>query len=486
MRYLFFFFVILIGCRIGPRYEPPSSLTPEQWKGEHAEASSSPFITYWWEIFADDNLNALEKMAVENNPNLFAALQKVISARAEAGVKEADLYPQLNLAPSYSNTGTLFKIFLPSGITLPGPPIKTTFRVHQLQYTLPLNMSYELDLWGKLSGRYESAFFNAQAQEEAFYTVLLTLTTDLASAYFQLRSYDTQLDILEKTIETRKNNYQLNKNRYEKGLSNYLDVTQAETDLANSSATYEDTKRLRGLQENKIATLIGIPSSLFAIEYHPLVDVPPVIPAGVPSDVIKQRPDIAQAERTMASEHALIGVAYANFFPSLTLTGALGYSSPDFRQFLKWISRLWMIGANVNENIFDGGRNCSNLAEAWANFREASGDYQQVVLTAFQEVEDALENLEQQYKQSLQLKIAVDSSTQSTEISRKRYYQGITTYLEVVENEKTELQAQLTLANLLGVQYLSTIQLIKALGGSWSIQEDTDCSDNSEIIDDSE
>lgn len=457
------------GCRVGPSYESPSSLIPEEWKGKHEQDIDTPCLTYWWEIFEDSDLNALEKIAIENNPNLYAALQSVISARAAAGVKMADLYPQLNLSPNYSDTGTLFKIYLPSGLAIPGLSAISTsaYRVHEMQYNLPLNLSYEIDLWGKLQGRYESALYYAEAQNEAFYTTLLTLTSDLASAYFQLRSYDAQIELLKKTIETRQKNYNLNKSRFDKGLVNFLDVTQAETDLANSASTYEDTVRARALEENKIAVLIGVPPSIFCMESNPINGPPPMIPAGVPSDVLKQRPDIAEAERTMASEHALVGVAYASFFPSLSLTGALGFASPDFSQFLKWISRYWMMGVNANQNVFDGGRDCSNLEEAWANFREAGGTYQQTILTAFQEVEDALNNLEQEGKQSKQLEIAVRASTKSTELAMNRYYHGLGTYLQVVDNEKTQLENELALANLLGIRYLSAIQLIKALGGSW-------------------
>jgi outer membrane protein, multidrug efflux system len=463
------FLTLLLGCRLGPPYETPSPVIPQEWKGEHPEAVLPPCFTYWWEVFGDENLNVLEQAAVENNPSLYAALQSVVSARAVAGVKKADLYPQLNLNPSYSNQELLFQSFLPSGLSVPGlAALGSPFRFHELQYQLPLNMNYEIDLWGKLRGKYDSAFYNAQAQEEAFYTALLTLTTDLANAYFQVRSFDAQIEILKKTIETREKNYKLNKTRYDKGLVNFLDVTQAETDLANSAATYEDTVRARNLQENKIAVLIGTPASIFCMEANPIKEPPPTIPAGVPSDILRQRPDIAQAERAMASEHALIGVAYASFFPSLSLTGALGFSSPDFSQFLKWISRLWMIGANANENIFDGGRNCSNLEEAVANFKEANGNYQQTILTAFQEVEDALNNLEQEAKQSKQLTLAVQSSTKSTQLAMNRYYHGLGTYLQVVDNERTQLQTELSLANLLGLRYMATIQLIKALGGSWS------------------
>jgi outer membrane protein, multidrug efflux system len=465
---IFFVFIIFWGCRLGPRYELPTVDVPDDWKAPHNVDVATPNISYWWEIFSDCTLNNLEKIAIENNPNLYVALERVVEARALAGVSGANLYPQLNLNPSYTNTGTLFKIYLPSGIPIPSlTSISSVFRVHEMQYVLPLNLSYEIDLWGKLRGQYESALLNAQAQEDAFYVTLLALTTDLASSFFQLRSLDAQIDLLKETAEVRRHNYDLTKNRYEKGLTTNLDLNQAIVDLANDEATLEDVIRQRALAEDQIAVLIGVPPAFFSLEHNPLVDDPPAVPSNVPSSVLLQRPDVAEAERTMASEHALIGPAYASFFPALTLTGTLGFLSPDLADFLKWKSRLWQLGANVAQTVFDGGRNVSNLQATWARFREASGSYQQTVLTAFQDVEDALNNIEQQARQAKQLSIAAHAAKSSTNLSLNRYRNGITTYLEVVINERLELQAELSLLNLLGIRYVSTIQLIKALGGTW-------------------
>lgn len=460
--------VLIAGCKLIPPYQVPSAPIPEQWKGTYGEKADPLPVAYWWEVFEDDSLNSLEALAVANNPDLYVSLEHVVAAWAQAGVKRADLFPQVNLSPSYSNTCSLFQVNLPQNIAIPGLTSIPPFRVHNLQYNLPLTMAYEVDLWGKLRSRYQSAFLDAEAQEEAYRAAMLTLTSEVAISYFQIRSLDAQIEILKRTIETRKKNTALNQSRYDKGLANFLDVTQAETDLANSSAAYEDAMRARVLEENLIATLIGLPPALFSMDFNPLKEPPPLIPAGLPTDVLLQRPDIAQAERILAANNALIGVARASFFPSLTLTGIMGYSSPDFSQFLKCISRLWSFGVDVNENVFDGGRNCSNLQLAWANFRGAGGAYIQTILTAFREVEDSLNNLEQEEKQSKQLEMAVKSSTKSTQLAMNRYYHGISPYLQVVDNERTQLQTELALANNLGVRYVSTVRLIKSLGGSWT------------------
>jgi outer membrane protein, multidrug efflux system len=464
-----FCLLFLSSCRVGPEYTPPELLAPDSWKNPYAAAELPQFREYWWEVFDDELLNCLETHAVEYNPTLYVALQSVFEARATAGVVGADLYPQLFCNPSYSSVGILQQLFLPSGVQqqLPGLTALQPFRIHQLQYLLPMDLSYEVDLWGKIRDQYDSAVFNAEAQSDAYYNVMLTLTSDLASAYFQLRGYDAQIDLYKATIQTREKNLQLTQNRFNKGLVTYLDVTQAQVDLANASASYEDAIRLRKLAENQIAVLTGAFASDFCIEHRPLRDSPPVIPAGIPSTVLLRRPDIAQNERAMASQHALVNAAHANFFPSLTLTGALGYSSPDIRQFLKWISRYWAAGANASQMVFDGGRDDYNLEAAWARFFEATGTYQQTVLTAFQEVEDSLNNIEQYHKEARQLQIAVEASRKATGISLNRYQRGVAIYLEVVENERLQLQAETNYVNVQSLLYVSTVQLIKALGGGF-------------------
>lgn len=463
-----FVLICLAGCRLGPPYEPPAPVIPEDWKTEYDGCEPNPCVSYWWELFEDDTLNALELQAIENNPNLFAALQRVVEARAIAKGVSANLYPQINLQPSYSDIGELFKVNLPSNVAIPGgTALGKPFRVHLFQYTLPFDMSYEVDLWGKLRGQAESAIYNFQAQEDHYLSALLTLTTDVATNYFMLQTLDAQIELLKQTIEVRKKALNLNTSRFNNGLVTYSDVSNASLQLSNAEADYYDSVRQRNLLENVIATLVGVPSSCFHLVSHPLSGDPPAIPPGTPADVISQRPDVAEAERDMAAQHALIGPAYASFLPSLSLTGALGYLSPDFKDFLTWKSRFWAIGANIGQSIFDGGRNVANLELAYARFNETTGLYQQTVLTAFQEVEDALNNIELRDKQYNSLKISVKSSRTSTQLSTNRYLKGLANYIEIVINQQQELVAELSLVNVSGQRYVATIQLIKALGGSW-------------------
>lgn len=471
------FLLLLSACQVGPKYHPPAPNIPQEWKNPDPVETVTPpkplpYVCQWWEVFEDNVLNELEVQAVENNPNLFIAMARIEEAWAQAGISRADFFPQFNLNPVYTNTGELFKIYLPNSnpafANLIGN-LDKPFRIHQLFYSFPINMNYEVDLWGKIRSQYEADLYNAQAEVEDYHTTMLSLTTDVANSYFQIRALDTAIDILQKTIEVRKKGLEIAQNRFNKGLITYADVASASLEIANTQSTYEDTVRQRGLQENILAVLIGSYASDFAFPTSPLLEEPPVIPAGIPASILQRRPDIAAAEREMASENANAKAAYANMFPSLTLTGTLGFQSPEFKDFFKWLSRLWSLGANSSETIFDAGRKDSVLASALARFAEASGSYQQTVLTAFREVEDSLNNLEYEKKQADSLQLAVNEATKLNQLSTTRYQKGVTNYTEVVVNERSELDAKRNAAGVLGLRYQSTIQLIKALGGGWDV-----------------
>lgn len=466
--YLLILLVFVCGCRVGPRYHPPVVETPEEWKEGQEVSQASTFGGLWWEVFHDEMLNCLEQCAVVSNPHLFAALDRVAQARAVTGVDRSALYPQLNLNPSYTNTGELFKIYLPNDAAFAPGTFPTIYRVHMLQYTMPLNMSYELDLWGKLRGQFDSAVFNAQAQEENLQVALLTLTTDLAVSYFKLRSFDALLLLLENHLDLLRKNLQLVQSRFKNGLISEFDVVSAELEVSDNEAAYTDTIRQRAIQEHAIAALMGLPASDFCLARMPLIEPPPGVQPSLPSEVLLQRPDLRMAERTMASQHALIGVAYASFFPAISLTGTLGFSSPDLKQFLQWKSRLWMIGAHAAIPIFDGGYHQAQLQFSYAEFSESLHHYQQKVLTSFQEVEDALVNVEMQSKEYDHYIQSSIFGEKRIRLATTRYKKGLSNYLDVLDSERSRIQSDMNRVHVLGFRYISTIQLIKALGGSWS------------------
>jgi multidrug efflux system outer membrane protein len=475
---------LLTSCSLEPRYHLSPREVPAAWKGTQNEDEQSliedRYVENWWEIFDEPILNGLEEFARANNPEIYTAVERVFAARATAGIRGADLYPQLNLTPLYNNMGLLIKTIVPSGIAnVPTANIPTStndsnsvFRYHSITNFLPLTLSYELDLFGRVWNTEQAALRNLQAERMSLQAAQLVLSSDLATSYFQLRLLDSQIKLLKETVRSRQDGLDVNKERYDLGFINLADVTRAETLLYNAEAEQLNFEAQRAVLENRIAVLMGIPPSEFALDFNPLQMSPPRIPAGVPSEILLQRPDIREAERRAAAEHALIGVANASFFPSISLTGTLGFLSPDLKHFLTWLSRFWSIGATMNEPIFDGYRNVFNVELAYAQFRAASGVYQQTILVAFREVEDALVNIQYLAMESDKLQRSVEAAQQTTLLSKDRYLNGLVNFLEVSDSEHMELETQIRYIGLLGQQYTATIQLLKALGGSWQMAEE--------------
>ncbi len=454
---------------MAPPYKEPVTWVPENWKYAESTQETSQEFNNWWEVFDDENLNALEAQALSNNKDVYAAFERIVQARALACIARSETFPQLNLEPAYTNEGILYMLYDPVRV----------LREHRRTNRLPFVLNYELDLWGKLKNAYKSAYLSAEAEKEAFRTSILILTTDLALNYFQIRTYDANISLLEKTTNANKKQYELLKLRYEGKIIDYADVSRAELEYKNTEAQYFQAQKLRSLEENKMAVLLGIPASEFNIEPKPLQDAPPEIPPGVPSDILLQRPDIAQIERIRASNNAKIGVARASFFPSISLTGILGYSSPELTDFLRPRSHLWGIGADALMPIYDAGRLGCNLEYAMSQFREADAEYQQQVLKAFQEVEDALANLDGLKNEYESIFQSVRAAKNSYNIAADRYFKGVTFYLDVVDTERQALDAERNMIELLGQQYTATVQLIKALGGSWQTHTENQltCSD---------
>ncbi len=485
----FFLFAItsffVVGCQLQPPYQPPVVPTPSEWKQTQTSTSELPDVDNWWEIFEDQTLNELEEEAIQNSYTLESAIERVIQARDQAKIARSQLFPQINLLPAYSNQDVLTKLFTNPATRNACAPCQqllgstssssissgsNVIREHQLLYSLPLSLSYELDLWGRLRGQYKAAIFQTLAQQQNFATAMLMLTTDLASTYFQLRTQDNLIDLFRKTIETRKKAVSITTSRYESKIINYEAVALAELDLHNVETQYEEAVRQRTVLENQIAVLLGTPASSFHLEPSLLTHFPPEIPASLPSEVLLQRPDLAAQEYTMAAFHQQIGVAYASFFPQVNISGSIGFSSPLSKYFADWKSRYWAIGTNISQFIFDAGARYYNAELAWSDFREAVDEYQQRVVVAFQEVENALVNLEQIAKEMNSSQRAIRAAHQAYTVALDQYLNGINYYLAVADNERQELDNQRIYQNLLGLRYVNTVQLIKALGGRWKLE----------------
>lgn len=471
--FLLFSLAFITSCSVGPSYDPPCVEVPEEWKNNNDEKCEGTekgadvnCLDHWWQVFDDDKLNELEAWAIANNRNLYVAYERIQEARALKGIAAADFYPQITLDPQYTNTGELITNYVsPANRAL--IPSTSPFRAHELFYYLPVDLSYEVDLWGRIRDQYAAAKFNWLAINKDYEYVMLSLTTNLAMAYYQLRAADAQMDLLLEVLKTRQKAYDINLDRYEEEITFYADVTLAAEEIETVKVQYEEIVRQRQVLEDQIAVLIGVPASEFCLEHLPLKGLPPCIPEGIPSDILQRRPDIAEAEYNTKSEHEMVKQAYSQFFPSLTLTATGGVESPIFKDFMKWISRYWMLGGQINQLIFDGLRTPYNFELQIARFKESSGEYQQQVLIAFQEVEDALANLESYAKQYDGALAITQWAKTTNQLYIDRYKLGVIYYIDVANTERDLLNYQINVNVLQGYRYVATIQLIRALGGGW-------------------
>jgi multidrug efflux pump len=450
---------------IGPDYKQPTNSFPDNYKavelGEWKEGRPLDNLPkgHWWDVFGDTNLNDLELQALHANQNLKAAIARVDQARATARVARADLLPSLNLDPSY-----IRQRYSPNQAPSYGPLTANTWQA-------PLDLSYEIDLWGRVRRGFESARADAQGSLAAFGNVLLTLQADVAQNYFRLRALDAEIATVTGTVDLRKEQVRLVRSRFNGGIGNDLDIARAETELATTEAEAASLAQSRAELENAIAILVGSNPAAFHLaaetagNWNPQ---PPEIPAGLPSDLLERRPDIAQAERQLASANARIGVAKAAFFPVLTLTGSGGYLSADVDTLFNWNSRTWSIGPSLSLPIFAGGRNKANYQRSKFVFEESVANYRQQVLVAFGEVEDSLSGIRHLADQSSAQQRAVTNARRAVDLATDRYTSGIVSYIEVVDASRDALQAERGNAQLAGQRLIADVQLIKALGGGWN------------------
>ena len=449
---------------VGPDYHTPTNSAPLNYKAvqpglwkEGRPLDNVPKGN-WWEIFGDAGLNALEAQALQANQELKAAVARVDQARATARVARSELLPTLNLDPGFTR-----QRYSPNQTPSFGPLTANSFRV-------PLDLSYEIDLWGRVRRGFESARADAQASLAAFYNVLLTLQADVAQNYIALRALDAEIATVTGTVGLRQEQVRLVRSRFEGGIGNELDIARAETELATTETEAASLARRRAELENAIAILAGCNPALFRLptttttNWNPR---PPAVPPGLPARLLERRPDVAEAERQLASANARIGVAKAAFFPVLTLTGSGGYLSGDLDSLFKWDSRTWSIGPSLSLPIFAGGRNRANYKHSQAAFQESAAHYRQQVLVAFGDVENSLADIQHLTEQAAAQQRAVANARRAADLATERYRSGIVSYLEVVDASREALGAERANAQLAGQRLIAAVQLIKALGGGW-------------------
>jgi multidrug efflux pump len=451
---------------VGPDYKPLTNSTPASYKAYTEYGSwkmGQPLDNVpkgtWWEIFGDTNLNALELQAFEANQGLKGAFARLEQSRDVAHIARADLMPTVDFNPSYER-----QKYSPLQNPSFGDITANTFN-------MPLDLSYEVDLWGRVRRSFESARADAQVSLADYYNVLLALQSDVANNYFTLRELDAEITIVNNTIGLRHEQVKVVESRYEGGIGSELEVAQAQTELATTEADAASLARSRDEIENAIAILVGANPSEFhlAPSTNNWTPEPPEIPAGLPGDLLERRPDVAQAERQLASANAKIGVAKAAFFPVVTLTGSGGYLSGDVNTLFNWEAHTWSFGPSVSLPVFAGGRNLAGYRHSKAVYAESVAAYRQQVLLAFGDVENSLSGIKHLADQYAAQQRAVTNSLEAASLAEERYRSGVVSYIEVVDANRDALTAERAATQLTGLRFIASIRLIKALGGGFDV-----------------
>lgn len=448
-------------CTMGPDYRRPEVPVPEGYRASAVPGSSFANLD-WWELFDDPELTALIEDALVNNRQLAIAMARIEEARATLGFARAEQYPYLGGQAGASRGNTL------AGQNEPGSISE--------QFILAANLSYEVDLWGKLRRSTEAARAALLATVEARNVVTITLISDVASLYLLLLDLDMRMEIARRTVGTREDSLGIIQARFDKGIVPLIDVNQAEIELGDALAESAQLERRRGQAENALSVLLGRnpgPISRTGEGVESTMDLPD-IPAGLPSELLERRPDIRRASQELAAQTARIGVAEALRFPSLSLTGSLGLASDDLSGFLSSDNKVWGISANLFGPILDAGRNKARVEAEIARTEQLISNYQLTVLTAFREVEDALIEIRTFRAEAEAREAQMVAARSAAMLSRARYDGGVTSYLEVLESERSLFRTELLASATRREQVVAVVSLYKALGGGWPTGEEID------------
>ncbi len=451
--------VLATSCKLGPDYERPKVESPEAWRWKTAEPKDHVPRGEWWTVFNDPALNELQLKAAEDNLDLQAAFQRVEQARATARVSRSSFYPTLN--------GNLNWARYRTSANAPSPVPFAVPSFTQSQWTMPFDLSYEVDLWGKVKRSFESSQQLALSSVAAHQTILLGLQADVAMNYFELKSLDREIELLKSAIDLRKEALKIFEQRLKAGIGSDFEVQRAKVEVATAEADLSAAQRNRAAHINTLALLCGTVSSKFEVNVTPGSATIPQIAPDLPSSLLERRPDIAQAEREMASKLAQIGIAQSASFPSVRLTASGGYLSGDVTDLFDWSSRTWSLGPGVSIPLFAGGRNKANMERTRATYEESVLIYKQRILVAFKEVEDSLSALQFLGGEAKARTEAANAATSAAKLSLDRYSAGSINFLEVIDSENARLVNELARVRVANEQVLGTVRLIKALGGGW-------------------
>lgn len=447
------------GCTVGPDFTPPTAEAPPAWKGESA-ADIANIPAEWWTLFGDAKLTELVQTSLTGNQDLAGALARVEQARAAARFVGADRFPRVSGGASWER-----QRYSENRSVAPGARGGS---YTGSSYNIPFDVSYEIDLWGRVRRNIEAATAAADANELDREGLRLTVAGEVARTYFAIRSLDAEARVLADAVDLRKKAMEIVRGRFDAGVGNEVDLSRAQTELATAEADLRGVRRQRAALENALAVLCGVAPSGFTLDAT-TDDAPQLaVPAGLPSDLLRRRPDIAASVERMRESNARIGVVKAAYFPTFTLTGSVGFVSGELQSALDAGSRVWSFSPAVRVPIFEGGRYDARMEQARAELAERDASYRQTLLIAFREVEDSLSALGELKGEIAFQSDAQKSADRTFELASGRYRQGLVTYLEVVDAARTQLDSRRARIRLLGVETEQTVLLIKALGGGWT------------------
>lgn len=474
--------LLLSACDLAPDFKMPELALPDAFKSETAETATTVepandgkwkrvddtarIVEFaWWRMFNDAALNALMEQAMKDNPSLEVALQRVKSARAAAGDVDADLYPAIELGagPERSRSAA-------ASVNANAPNTTANIKPHTF-YRANGTITYELDLFGRNRNRSAAAWFDATGEEDNYLAARLSLQAELAQAYFRLAALTEEDALLTRTLATREQSLALTRKKYDVGAADALVLSSAESDLANVKAQAATVRDEKTKAENALAVLVGATPSTAKLPTPRLAVQVPAVPAGLPSSLLERRPDIKRAVESMKAANARIGVARTGYFPEISLSAMGGFVSTDLEDLFKWSNRTWaigpMAGTILTQPIFEGGRIAAARAQSDAEFNGAVANYRASVLQAFREVEDQLSGLASANARVKATTAGAAAATRAYQVAGARFKAGYSSHLEYLDAERSKLAADRASIQVRGDQFVTTVQLVKALGGSW-------------------
>ena len=458
------------GCAVGPVYERPAAPAPaafkesppEGWK--QAQPNEAIPRGRWWEMYRDPQLSALEERIDISNQNVLAAMARYREARDQVRISRASLFPTVTATPEITSTRT-------SGTVARGGNGVNFVQGPVVDYSLPVDVSYQADVWGSLRRTVSAASASVQASAADLENARLTSQAQLAEIYFEMRGLDSDAQVLQTTLSLFEQSRQLTQDRFDAGVASGADVAQARTQLATTRAQLIDLGVARAQFEHAIATLVGKAPSEVTIPPAVLEAAPPAVAVGLPSTLLERRPDVAATERTVAAANAQIGVAKAALFPSLLLNATGGFQTTNLAQWLAWPSRFWSVGPQLAATLFDGGKRRAQVDLSEAAYDESVAVYRQTVLTALQQVEDQLSGLRVLSEEAEAEADAVRAAQETLDIVTAQYTAGTTDYLQVITAQSVLLQSQRAETDILARRLTASVLLIEALGGGWDASQ---------------